>query len=152
MATYNGRDARVTVNSNTTEAIVTELGNWSIDRTATDIDTSAFGDGWGKSDVGIRKWSGSMTGFYDPADTTGQAVLEDAFNSGELVSDIRFYLKYGTGSGTTVKYLTPDTATDPNAGIRINTFNTSTDKEGVATLTMNFGGSGPCLVVEETLI
>ena len=52
MATYNGREARVTVNASSTEAIVTEIGSWSIDMSAEEVDTTAFGDGWGKSDRG----------------------------------------------------------------------------------------------------
>lgn len=151
MATYNGREARVTVNATTTEAIVTEIGNWSVNREAEEIDTTAFGDGWSKSDVGMKKWSGSLSGFYDPADATGQQVLENAFLAGSLVSDIRFYLEYSETSGDTIKYIAPDTASDSNAGLRITSMNTEIDKNGVASLEVNFSGSGPLKVTQTTV-
>lgn len=151
MSTYNGRNARITVNASSTEAIITEMGNWNVNRSADEIDTSAFGDGWGKADVGMKKWNGSMQGFFDPEDTTGQKVLEDAYAAGSLISDIRFYIKYSEEGGEKIKYLHPDTATDANAGLRITSLDVSTDKAGVAQLTCNFSGSGPVKVTEETV-
>ena len=151
MSTYNGRNAKITVNAATTEAVITEMGTWNVNRSADEIDTTAFGDGWGKSDVGMKKWNGSMSGFFDPEDTTGQKVLEDAYAAGSLISDIRFYIKYSTTNGEEVKYLHPDTATDANAGIRITSLDVSVDKSGVAQLSCNFSGSGPVKVTEETL-
>lgn len=147
MATYSGRNARIAVNG----ALITEMGSWSIDRSADEIDTAAFGDGWKKSDVGMKGWSGSMDGFYDPADTTGQQVLEDAYQNGTLIQDIKFYIKYSTTSGETIRYLTPDTTSDPDAGLRITSLNVSIDKAGVAQLSASFSGSGPIKVVEETV-
>lgn len=151
MATYNGREARITVNASTAEALITEMGSFSINRGAGELDTTAFGDGWSKSDVGMLKWSGSLSGFFDPEDTTGQQVLEDAFAAGSLIGDIRFYIEYSETPGDTVRYLTPDTTTDPNAGLRITSMDVSVDKSGVAQLSVNFSGSGPVHVVSETL-
>jgi len=151
MATYNGRDARVTVNASATEAIVTEIGNWTVDMGTDEIDTSAFGDGWGKSDVGMKKWSGSLTGFVDPKDTTGQAVVEAAFQSGALLQDIRFYLAYSTTSGEDLIYLAPDTVADSNAGLRVTAYKYSQDKAGVGTLSVTFSGSGPVKVTTSTV-
>lgn len=151
MATYNGRESRVSVSADTTEAIVTELGNWKINTSADEIDTTAFGDGWGKSDVGMKKWNGSLTGFCDPEDTDGQEVLEDAFQNGTLVPDIRFYIQYTTTSGEKNIYYTPDTVTDSNAGARVTSYDVEQDKAGVATLNMNFSGSGPLKRVIETV-
>ena len=151
MSTYNGRDARVTVNADTTEKIVTEIGSWNIDTSADEIDTTAFGDGWGKSDVGMKKWSGSLSGFSDPADTTGQDVLYQAFLSGSLIGDIRFYLEYSETSGADIKYIEPDTVSDANAGLRVTSWNVTQDKANVASLSMNFSGSGPLRIVQTTV-
>ena len=151
MATYSGRNARITVNASTTEALITEMGNWSVNRSAEEVDASAFGDGWGKSNAGMKKWSGSISGFYDPADTTGQKVLEDAYESGELISDIRFYIKYSEDTGDTIRYLAPDTANDPKAGLRVTGFDSNVDKSGVAQLSVTFSGSGPVKVFEATV-
>lgn len=151
MATYNGREAMVTVNASTTEAVVTEMSNWDISINVEEIDTTAFGDGWGKSDVGMMKWSGSFSGYFDPADSTGQAVIEAARDSGDLLDDIRFYVQYSTTSGDEVIYFHPDTVTDSNAGARITTMDVKTDKSGVATLNVSFTGSGPITHTTETL-
>ncbi len=148
MATYSGRKARITVNASTTEALITEMGNWSVNRSAEEVDASAFGDGWGKSDVGMKKWSGSISGHYDPADADGQKVLEDAYDSGELISDIRFYIQYSETSGDTIRYLAPDTASDPKAGLRVTGFDSNVDKSGVAQLSVTFSGSGPVKTFE----
>lgn len=147
MATYNGRNARVTVGS--TPVLVTELNEWTLDMTADEIDTTVFGNGWKKSDVGMKGFSGSLKGYLDPLDTTGQAVLETAFLAGTLVSDLRFYVKYTTTSGDDNIYYTPDTTTDANAGMRITSFNVGQAHNGVATLSMSFSGSGPVKRVTE---
>ncbi len=151
MATLNGRNARVTVNASTTEALVAEMADWQIDTSADEIDTAAFGDGWGKSDVGMLKWSGSANGFYDPGDTAGQEVLQDAFLAGTLLQDIRFYARYATGSGEQIVYIEPDTSADPNAGVRITSVKIGASKSGVASLAFTFSGSGPYRRVEETI-
>lgn len=151
MATYNGREARVTVNASTTEALVTELSSWNITMSADEIDTTAFGDGWAKSDVGMKKWSGTISGYCDPEDTTGQDVLETAYKNGTLLGDIRFYLQYSEITSDTIIYYAPDTATDANAGLRVTSFEVSQDKSGVGMLNVSFSGSGPILQTTATV-
>lgn len=145
MATYSGRNARVSVNSGSPEAehIIAELSNWDIDLSTDEVDTTSFGSGWAKSDVGMKKWSGTLTGFCDPTDTTGQKVLEDSFLNGTLIDSIRFYVKHSTTSGESIVYYAPDTATDATAGARVTSLKVSQDKSGVASLSVSFSGSGP---------
>ena len=145
MATYNGRNGRVTVNGDTTEKIVLELGSWSLDITADEVDTTSFGNGWKKSDVGMKGWSGSASGSYDPLDTTGQKVLLDAFDSGALLNDVRFYIAYSTTVTDTNLFFVPDITTDTTAGLRVTGTSVSLDKSGVATVSFSFSGSGPLL-------
>lgn len=140
MSTYNGRDARISVSNATTEAIVAEMGNWSITRNAAEIDTTAFGDGWSKSDVGMLSYSGSFAGFYDPTDTTGYGILKTAYEAGSLINDIRFYYEYTTTSGETIRYLAP--ASGSTNGIRVTDMSVNIDKNGVAQLNVSFSGSG----------
>lgn len=141
MATYNGRNARVTVGA--TNALVTELNTWSMDRSADEIDTTTFEDGWKKSDVGMKGFSASLSGYLDPEDATGQNILEAAYESGALVSDLRFYVKHTTTPGEKNIYYAPDTASNPKAGMRVTAFNTGQTHNGVATLSMSLSGSGP---------
>ncbi|MBI9080832.1 MAG: hypothetical protein JEY79_13975 [Pseudodesulfovibrio sp.] len=147
MSTISGRFARVVIGSN----IVAEMGNMNINRSTDEVDTTSFGDGWGKSDVGMKKWSGAVSGSLDAEDANGQQVLEDAWDSGELVQDIRFYMKYSTTVGDKVVYYAPDTESDADAGVRILTQEVATDKSGVASVSFNFSGSGPCKKIVETL-
>jgi len=151
MPTYNGREAMVTVNASTAEAIVTEMSNWDLSINVEEIDTTAFGDGWGKSDVGMKKWSGSFSGFFDPKDATGQAIIKAARDSGDLLPDIRFYVQYSETSGDEIIYFTPDVAADANAGARITSMAIKQDKSGVASLSVSFTGSGPIAEKVETL-
>lgn len=151
MATFNGREARVTVNASTTEALVAEISNWKIDMSAGEVDTTVFGDGWGKSDVGMKTWKGSMSGFFDNTDTAGQEVIKAAYLSGDLLADIRFYVQYTTESGEDNIYVAPDTASDANAGLRVTSLSIGTDKSGVATIDMSFSGSGPVKETTDTV-
>ena len=132
MPTYSGRNASVKKGTYT----IAELGSWSIERTQDEIDTTAFGSTWGKSDVGFQKWSASFTGFFDPTDTNGQVAMESAMNAGTLVNDIKFHFSANS-------YFTPDVTTDSNAGGRVTSFNVGQDKAGVASLNMTMTGSGP---------
>lgn len=148
MATFSGKDARVTVSADTTEVLVAEIADWKISMSASENDTTVFGDSWGKSDVGMKKWSGSLTGFFDSTDTTGQGILTAAFLSGDLLSDIRFYIYYSETSAETIRWYGPDTDTDSNAGVRITGLEIGQSKDGIAPISMTFSGSGP--VSEQT--
>ena len=148
MATFKGRNARVTLGDGVDEKIIQEVGNWKVSTKAGEIDTTAFGDGWGKSDVGMMNWSGSLSGNFDPKDTTGQDKLDAAFKTGELVQDVRFYAKWAeTGE---VIYFEPDLDADPNAGLRITQLDMDFDKAGVGKISVSFSGSGPYRKVIET--
>ncbi|MGX7950484.1 phage tail tube protein [Oleidesulfovibrio alaskensis] len=152
MATVSGRKARVTVGaSGGTEQIVGEISNWDMNLSADEVDTTAFGDGWGKSDVGMKKWSGSCAGSADPTDATGQGVVEAAFDTGALIPDIRFYVEYSETAGEKLVYYAPDTASDASAGARITSVNVKQDKAGVATISFNFSGCGPLKRFSETV-
>lgn len=149
MATISGRKARVSVKPSTTEALVLEIGNWDIDLSANEVDTTAFGSEWAKSDVGMKKWTASISGSYDPTDTTGQEVLEDAFNDGSIIDHIKFYIKWAaTGE---VVYWAPDTVADAEAGCRVTSLKMSVDKSGVGQLSATFSGSGPIKKTTATL-
>ena len=137
MATFNGRNARITVNSSATEAIIAEMSDWSINRKAAEIDTTSFGDGWSKSDVGMLSYSGSFKGSFDPTDTAGQGVLKTAFEDGTIVNDIRFYYEHTEASK---RWLAP--VTGAANGIRVTSMDVSIDKNGVGQLSVSFTGSG----------
>jgi hypothetical protein len=151
MGTYSGRNGRITLGAPGAEHIIAEMGNWTCNRSADEIDTTAFGDGWGKSDVGMKKWQGSMQGNYDPTDADGQAQVEAAYDAGSLLQDIRFYVKYSAVPGEQVIYFTPDTDSDPNAGMRVTSLEATVDKADVGKISIQLSGSGPVKRVIETV-
>ena len=65
---------------------VAEIANWSLDMSADDIDITSFdSEGWRERIQGIKEWSGSFEGNFEPGDTNGQAALIDAWLNGEKV-------------------------------------------------------------------
>lgn len=136
MSTKNGRNASVKKGTYT----VAELASWDLDLSNDEIDTSAFGDTWGKSDVGQRKWSASVSGFYDPTDTNGQTAIETAWADGSLINDIKFYVD-------NTSYWIPDVTTDSDAGGRVTSYALGQAKDGVASINFTLSGSGPITFV-----
>jgi len=139
---FKGRYSCVTVNAATTEAVVAEINKHSVSRQSDTLDTPVFGnDGWGRSTVGVKKYSGSFEGYYDPTDAAGQAVLEDSWENGTIINDIRFYSQYKTTIGETVYYDKPSTGT--GNGIIITNIEKDIDVNGVGTISFSYEGCGP---------
>ena len=136
MSTKNGRNATVKIGTYT----IAEMASWSLDLSNDEIDTTAFGSTWKKSDVGMRGWSLSVSGHYDPTDTTGQNVLEAAWAGGTLVSTIKVYVD-------TTSYWIPDVTTNSSAGGRVTTYTLDQAHDAVAGISMTLSGSGPITYV-----
>jgi len=136
MGTLNGRNASVKKGTYT----IANLSSWKIDMPNQEIDTSAFGDTWGKSDVGQRKWSATVSGFCDITDTNGQKAIESAWGSGALINDVKFYLD-------NTSYWVPDVTTDSDAGGRVTSYSIGQSKNGVASIDFTLSGSGPITFV-----
>ena len=134
MATLSGRNAKVELYASPSSDVVAELGNWSIAMSQDVIDTTAFGTTWKKSDRGMTGWTATVTGYRDNTDTSGQSVLQTAFFSGTLITNIRFYT-------TAAKYYTMDPSS-ASAGCYITAWSVGTDKAGVAELNFTCMGVG----------
>ena len=136
MSTYNGREATVKYGTYT----VAEMASWSLDLSNEEIDTTSFGSTWGKSDVGMRKWSLSVSGHYDPSDSTGQNSIEAAWAAGSLINNIKVYVDNSS-------YWIPDVTTDSNAGGRVTTYTINQAHNTVASISLTLSGSGPITFV-----
>lgn len=132
MATYNGRNATVKKGAVT----VAEFASWSLDLSNDEIDTTAFGSTWKKSDVGMRGWSLSIEGHYDPSDTTGQGAIEAAWAAGSLLNDIKVYVNAAS-------YWIPDVTSDSDAGGRVTSYALNQAHDSVASISLVISGSGP---------
>ena len=135
MATYNGRNATLKYGTYT----VAEMASWSLDLSNDEIDTSSFGSTWKKSDVGMRGWSLSVSGHYDPSDTTGQEMIKTAWSNGSLISTIKAYVN-------ATSYWVPDVTTDASAGGRVTSYAVSQAHDAVAGISFTLSGSGPIIL------
>jgi len=120
--------------------LVQNLGKWTLDIKMDEIDTSVFGSVWGKKIPGMQAWTGSIEGFYDPADSTGQKALQDAALAATKLTDIRFYID-------STSYWTPDVTGESDAGAYISSVSVGHDKAGVASVTMAVIGYGKIVLV-----
>jgi len=136
MSTYNGRNATVKYGTYT----VAELASWALDLSNDEIDTTAFGSTWKKSDVGMRGWSLSVEGNYDPSDADGQGAIEAAWAGGSLVNSVKLYVDSSS-------YWIPDVTTDSNAGGRVTAYAVNQAHDAVAGISFTLSGSGPVTFV-----
>jgi len=136
MTTKNGRNATVKYGTYT----IAELASWSLDLSNDEIDTSAFGSTWKKSDVGMRGWSLSVSGHWDPTDSTGQSMIEAAWAAGSLINTIKMYVD-------STSYWIPDVTTDSDAGGRVTSYAVNQAHDAVAGISFTLSGSGPITFV-----
>ncbi len=103
MATYVGKDGKVTIGS----ATVVGMGTWSVPLITTDqYDASAFTDQWKTFLYGMKD-GGAITfnGHLNLADTTGQQILLMANVKNSALPGLRFYVD-------SVSYFVPNQTTD----------------------------------------
>lgn len=89
MATQTGIDAVVKLGTVT----VLDLATWSITDEKGPITAPVFGETFNKvHGMGIRNVSGSISGYLNVDDSTGQEVIRAAFEAGTALSDFRLYI------------------------------------------------------------
>lgn len=83
MAKVTGKDGGVHIGASK----IAELANWNLDLGADDIDVTSFdSEGWKEFLAGLKEWSGSAEGNFDPTDTNGQKAILNAWLNGEAVT------------------------------------------------------------------
>lgn len=126
-----GRFASIKIGSD----LIKNMGRWTLDIRSDEIDVSAFGTVWGKMMIGMQRWTATLEGMYDPADTTGQLALQNAEINATKLQDVRLYVN-------TTSYWAPASTDDTTAGCYVSGLNVVHDKAGVATVTFNLVGYG----------
>jgi hypothetical protein len=89
MAGLNGTNAKVCVSGSVT---VARLATWAISDTRSVVEIEPFNST--KSEilgVGIRKITGSVSGWLDITDT-GQVAMKAAYDAGTAISGVRLYV------------------------------------------------------------
>jgi predicted secreted protein len=120
--------------------VVAELASWALDLSTDEIDTTAFGSTWKKSDVGMRGWSLSVEGHADPSDSSGQGAIEAAWEGGSLINTVKIYVDAAS-------YWIPDVTTDSDAGGRVTSYAINQAHDAVAGISFTLAGSGPVTFV-----
>lgn len=139
MSVVSGDKGKVVLGTNT----IAELARISLNRNAVDLDASAFGSTWGKHRTGLKTWTCSVSGHYDPDDTNGQDEIESAFNDGSKITDIKIYI-----DGDAPVYYAPDTDTESDAGCYVQNLVIDEDIAGLAEISFDLLGWGP--IVKKT--
>lgn len=127
----NGRYATIKIGA----VLVQNMGRWNLDIKMDEIDASAFGTVWGKQIPGMQKWTATLEGNYDPADTQGQRTLQGAALAATKIADIRLYID-------SLSYWKPATDIDAQYGAYISGLSIQHDKSGLASVTFNVIGYG----------
>ena len=138
MAFKAGNAAKVTLGANT----VVGMGNWKLNGVAVDLlESTAFGDPAKQFMTGLLDY-GTVTfgGLYDPADTTGQTILQSANINNSKINTIRLYVD-------NTSYWTPNVTLVSAAGLLIQSFSIGADKSALATIEFSGKCTGPWLLV-----
>lgn len=85
--------------------------------------------------LGVRRVEGNMSGYLDPADTTGQDLLAAAYEAGTTVSGLKFYIDDTT-------YYASDTSTDTDAGVYITSWTKGATQNEIVTVEFSWIASG----------
>jgi predicted secreted protein len=122
MATHAGSEGKVFVGSSQ----VAEVKSWSLEITSDTVDASIIGTEWRKNQATIKSWSGSLDGFWDETDTTGQ---------GELTAGATVTLNlYPEGDDTGATYWSGDAI--------VTSISYSASFDGLVEVTFSFTGNG----------
>jgi hypothetical protein len=130
------------------------IGKWEYAApSAEEHDAGEFGDNWEKILLGIKKGGSiSFSGLLDPADSTGQEVIELAAVENTQVTNMRFYIdntSYYEACRTT-GYFSPFNTTGKStilSYIQLNPPTIGTDKNGVATASFSGRVSGLLVLI-----
>jgi hypothetical protein len=98
MATQTGIDAVVKLG----DVTIADMATWSFTDTKAPISAPVFGEEFNKvHGMGIRNVTGSVTGYLNTTDSTGQVAIQTAYEAGTPLSDFRVYIndtKYWKGT------------------------------------------------------
>jgi hypothetical protein len=127
-----GTNATVKIGTTT----VANMASWSINDTRPVIEANPFGTTNREiAGTGNRTVNGSISGYLDIDDATGQDVINTAYDGRTTVSGFRLYVD-------STNYYACDTATDSDAGVYITSRNISAAQNEVIPVEFAFEVSG----------
>jgi hypothetical protein len=125
MATQTGIDAVVKLGT----VEIADMATWSFTDEKAPITAPVFGETFNKvHGMGIRNVTGSVTGYLNTSDSTGQILIQTAYEAGTALSDFRVYIN--------------DTQYWLGTSVYISNFNTSaTAEDAVIPISFDFTAS-----------
>jgi len=120
-----GNYAKVTLGANT----VVGMGTWELPGISVDLlESTSFGDTAKEYMTGLLDYGNvNFGGLYDPADTTGQAILISANLNNSKIANVRLYVD-------NTSYWTPNVTVNSDAGMMVQSVSIGMDKSGLATI------------------
>lgn len=103
MGTLVGTDASVKLGS----VLVADMANWSINDTREAIKAPVFGETFNKvHGMGTRNVAGTISGYLNVDDSTGQMLIVSAYENGTALTTFRLYIDDTTYYTGTEVYIT----------------------------------------------
>lgn len=93
-----GKKGKVRV-TGTPDQTVGAITEWSVEINRENYDSTALGDDWKTSVIGLAEWSGRCSGYMDVEDDVGQTLLQNAVLNG---TSVELELEVSDGSATSV--------------------------------------------------
>lgn len=125
---------RVVIKASTNDVTynnVLELNDASLSAEGENIDVTEFGDDWINRIQGLKDVSLSLSGFWAPADTTGQVVIRNS-----LINDTDLFIQY-----------LPDGTNGFKAPVKVATFEISAAVDGAVEVSIDLEGNGAVVPV-----
>jgi len=112
------------------------MASWSLDRTREALKAPIFGSVDNKvHGLGSRNQNGTVEGFLNIDDSTGQEILRLAWEEGTKLTNFRLYINDEDFYGS-------DTDNDSEAGVYITSSSTSAAQDAIIPVTFAFEVSG----------
>lgn len=123
-------------------SVILGMGTWKMDGITTELlDTTSFGDTAKTFITGMLDYGNiTFSGFYDPADTTGQAALITANKNNTKLTDVKLFIDSTSG-------WVPDLTSDSGSGLLVTSWSIGFDKSGLGTIDFTAKATGPWLLV-----
>ena len=133
-----GNHAKVTKGGST----VLGMGNWKMDGISTDqLEYTSFGDTAKKFISGMLDYGQiTFSGFYDPADTSGQDAIFKANLSNTKLTDLRLYIN-------NTSYWCANLTSDSASGAYVTSASIGFDVNGLGTIEFTLKATGPWTLV-----
>lgn len=123
-------------------ATVVGMGTWELPGITTDLlESTSFGDTAKQYMTGMLDYGEvNFSGLYDPADTTGQAMLLSANLNNSKIANVRLYVD-------NTSYWTPNVTAVSAAGMYVTSVAITMEKSGLAQIKFSGKCTGPWVLV-----